>query len=73
MIDLKKRKAKLWHPAQLAGYCYAAQKEYQRMAVHINGGYGVFWAEEYRVKRYLRIFKGALDFINSELQAGRRI
>jgi len=37
LVDLKKGKAKLWHPVQLAGYCYAAQKEYQRMVVHING------------------------------------
>ena len=72
VIDLKTGKAKLWHPLQLAGYCYAAQKEYRRMAVYIDG-HGVFRAEEYREERDLRIFKGALDFINSELQAGRRI
>ena len=72
VIDIKTGKQKLWHPLQLAGYCYAAQKEYRMMAVYIDG-HGVFRAEEYREERYLRIFKGALDFINSELQAGRRI
>jgi len=72
VLDIKTGKAKLWHPLQLAGYCYAAQKEYRRMAVYIDG-HGVFRAEEYREERYLRIFKGALDFINSELQAGHRI
>ena len=72
VIDLKTGKTKLWHPVQLAGYCYAAQKEYRRMAVYIDG-YGVFRAEEYREERDQRIFKGALDFINSELQAGHRI
>ncbi|MBA7585865.1 hypothetical protein ES708_27855 [subsurface metagenome] len=72
VIDIKTGKSKLWHPVQLAGYCYCAQKEYRRMAVYIDG-HGVFRAEEYREERDLRIFKGALDFINSELQAGRRI
>ena len=72
VIDIKTGKAKPWHPVQLAGYCYAAQKEYRRMAVYIDG-YGVFRAEEYQEERDRRIFKGALDFINSELQAGRRI
>jgi CRISPR/Cas system-associated exonuclease Cas4 (RecB family) len=72
VVDLKTGKAKPWHAVQLAGYCYATQKEYRRMTVYIDG-YGVFRAEEYREERDLRIFKGALDFINSELQAGRRI
>ena len=34
LIDLKTRKAKLWHPLQMAGYCSAAQKEYGRTAVY---------------------------------------
>ena len=72
VIDLKTGKAKLWHPVQLAGYCYAAQKEYRRMAVHIDGR-GLFRAQECREERDGRIFKGALDFINSELRAGHRI
>ena len=72
VVDLKTGKAKLWHRLQLAGYCFAAQKEYRRMAVYIDG-HGVFRAEEYREEWDLRIFKGALDFITSELQAGRRI
>jgi hypothetical protein len=42
------------------------------MAVYIDG-HCVFRTEEYREERDLRIFKGALDFVNSELQAGRRI
>jgi len=72
VLDIKTGKAKLWHPVQLAGYCYAAQKEYRRMAVYIDG-YGVFRAQECREERDGRIFKGALDFINSELAAGHRI
>ena len=73
VIDLKTGKAKLWHPLQLAGYCYAAQEDYRRMAVYIDS-HGFFWTEEYREdSRDLRIFRGALDFINSELQAGRGI
>jgi len=72
MVDLKTGKARLWHPPQLAGYFYAAQKEYRRMAVYIDG-HGVFRAEEYREERDLRIFKRTLYFINSELQAGHRI
>ena len=71
-IDLKTGKAKLWHPVQLAGYCFTAQKEYRRMAVYIYGS-GVFRAEKYREERDIRIFKGALEFINSELQACRQI
>jgi len=46
LIDLKTRKAKLWHPLQMAGYCSAAQKEYGRIAVYIDGNC-VFRAEEY--------------------------
>jgi hypothetical protein len=42
------------------------------MAVYIDG-HGVFRAEEYREERGLRIFKGAMDFVNSELPAARRI
>ncbi|GAJ07536.1 unnamed protein product [marine sediment metagenome] len=73
VIDLKTGKAKLWHPLQLAGYCYAAQKEYRRMAVYING-YGAFRTEEFREdERDQRIFRGALDFMNRELSAGHRI
>ena len=72
VLDLKTGKPKLWHPLQLAGYCYAAQKEYRMITVYIDRR-GLFRVEEYREERYLRIFKGALDFINSELQAGHRI
>ena len=72
LIDLKTRKAKLWHPLQMAGYCSAAQKEYGRTAVYIDGNC-VFREEEYREERGLRFFKGALDFINSELAAGAMI
>ena len=71
LIDLKTRKAELWHPVQLAGYCYATQKEYGRMAVYIDG-HSVFWAEEYPEERDLRTIKGALDFVNSELPTARR-
>ncbi|HEC61696.1 MAG TPA: hypothetical protein ENI27_05515 [bacterium] len=72
VIDLKTGKTRLWHPVQLAGYCYAAQKEYRRMTVYIDRC-GKFRPEVCEKERDLRIFKGALDFINSELHAGRRI
>jgi len=72
VVHLKTGKAKFWHPLQLAGNFYAEQKEYRRMAVSIDG-HGVFRAEKYREERDLRIFKRAPDFIDSELQAGRRI
>ncbi|HEC61795.1 MAG TPA: hypothetical protein ENI27_06015 [bacterium] len=72
VIDLKTGKTRLWHPVQLAGYCFAAQREYRRMVVYIDGC-GKFRAKTCREVRDHRIFKGALDFINSELQAGRRI
>jgi len=72
LIDLKTRKAKIGHPLQMAGYCSAAQKEYGRIAVYIDGNC-VFREEEYREERGLRFFKGALDFINSGLAAGHRI
>jgi len=72
LIDLKTGKAKLWHPLQMAGYCSAAQKEYGRIAVYIDGNC-VFRAEEYREDRGLGFFKGALDFVNSEPPAARRI
>ncbi len=72
VVDLKSGKEKLWHPAQLAGYVYAMQGRCARVAVYLNRS-GWFTLKQFQEERDERVFKGALDFINSELKAGRRI
>ena len=63
VLDIKTGKEKLWHPVQLAGYCFAAQREYRRMIVYIDGC-GKFRAKVCKEERDIRIFKDALAYIN---------